>query len=169
MKGKRWIPWGLCVLILLLCGVPFQNNDVGRLLPVETVLLRRTPEGGVNVKADGGLWGTGKTVEEAFLDLSHRAQGIVFLQSADFLLTEADSRELLSEVVESGRLRMACGVAVVGQDWDCPLEEAGRYLRIHRPAVALADLRRALITGERVTLPLLAGKEGGLELVRTEN
>ena len=87
---KKWLYMLLLALAAFL--LPGKGTDVGELIPVE--LVRLTAGDGVFVAAaDTGDFGTGATLEEAMADLTSSAPGKVFLETADYLLLAAQTRE----------------------------------------------------------------------------
>lgn len=79
---KRILVWALLAAVLCF---PDRGTDIGKLLPVELVAVRRE-EGVFRVETDTGQFGLGNTLEEAMADLRNAAPGVVFFDTADYLL-----------------------------------------------------------------------------------
>lgn len=80
---KRILVYLLITAALAL--VPLERTDVADLRPVQTVALYKTPEG-YRIETDTQDVGSGKTVDSAYQDLLDTTSGIIYLDTADFLL-----------------------------------------------------------------------------------
>lgn len=96
-------------------------------------------------------------------DLRRGAEGEVFLETADQLILSGPAVSLLPEIVRSGELRPGADLCRSGPNLPDP-EEAADYLAAHETGLTLLDVRRAMVRGERVELPVLARTKGGLRL-----
>ena len=120
-------------LAVLALAAPVKRADVGKLRPVEVVSIAEA-EGEYIVRTDTGDRGSGRTLREAVADLRETAPGIVYLDTAEYLLLESPIEDMayLKEILKP------C-VRVCGAESGIPLEESGRYLDVHRPAVRLGE------------------------------
>ena len=120
------------LLYILLLGaaliLPLEGTDVGKLLPVELVQLDKMGDT-VVISTDAGATGTGETVKAAIRDMEKTAAGIVFLDTADYLLVT----ESAVEEVESIKEYLKPSVRVCIQHVEMNLKEAAAYLSVHRP------------------------------------
>ena len=120
------------LLYILLLGaaliLPLEGMDVGRLLPVELVQLDKMGDT-VVISTDAGTTGTGKTVKAAIRDMEKTAAGIVFLDTADYLLVT----ESAMEEVESIKEHLKPSVRVCIQHVEMNLKDAAAYLSVHKP------------------------------------
>lgn len=150
---KRYWIWGLLALAVLALRLPGQAWDASELEPAETVLVGRHDRY-IRIETDTGAWGEGQDLAAAAEDLNRRTAGRIFLETADYLLLEGSpwDPETLRELFRPG-----CWVCMAEGVED--LEEAGRFLRIHRPDATLLRL-----SGERVRLKTLTAEKGGLLL-----
>ncbi len=128
----------LAVVLCFIFGLPFQDLDTQKLLPVQTIQILRS-EKGIRIISDAGE-GEGASWEEAVEDLKKSAPGHVFFDTAeqvifcDFGLSE--------EVLKGGQLRPAARVwfgrtAVEAEE----LEQLGQWLSAHPSDLTLADLQ----------------------------
>lgn len=147
---KRILVWALLAAALWL---PDRGTDIGKLLPVELVAVRRE-EGVFRVETDTGQFGLGNTLEEAMADLRNAAPGVVFFDTADYLLL---TRETLTEEGLSSFFRP--GVRVLLAEERIDPEEAAEYLRSRKVGV---QLKKLVESGGM--LPKLCEKNGRLEL-----
>ena len=148
---KRILVWALLAAALCL---PDRGTDIGKLLPVELVAVRRE-EGVFRVETDTGQFGLGNTLEEAMADLRNAAPGVVFFDTADYLLL---TRETLTAEGLSSFFRP--GVRVLLAEDPVDPEEAAEYLRSRKVGVQLKKLGEI---GQ--ILPELSEKNSRLELV----
>ena len=120
------------LLYILLLGaaliLPVEGTDVGKLLPVELVQLDKMGDT-VVISTDAGATGTGETVKAAIRDMEKTAAGIVFLDTADYLLVT----ESAMEEVESIKEHLKPSVRVCIQHVEMNLKDAAAYLSVHRP------------------------------------
>ncbi|MBQ2384250.1 MAG: hypothetical protein II290_09435 [Oscillospiraceae bacterium] len=147
---KRWI-WALAALALL--WSPKSGVDVGKLRPVQVVCLAH--EGAqVEIRTDVGAWGAGMDISAALEALYEGAEGVVVLDTAEYLLVDREDPALILEIGE--RLRPSCMVCI----GDADPETVGAYLQVHGPETTVSLYR----AGER-RLSRLEEKDGRLELV----
>ena len=145
---KRWILYGAALALL---GIsPFRGMDIGKLSPVETVWLAHQ-NGQVLIQTDAGDIGRGATVQEALANLQDSAAGIVFLETADYLIVQTGAQMLLSQ--EGDVFRPSCMVCLAERMPD--LEQATEFLRTHEPGTTFRQWK-----AERSSLPLLQEKDG---------
>lgn len=114
--------------------LPVQGTDVGKLIPVE--LLRIYKEGNaVVIATDLGETGTGATVEKAIENLKSTAAGIIFLDTADYLLVDGSAR------AEGTALKkyLKSSVRVCISTAELDMEKAAAYLSTHKPETKLRD------------------------------
>ena len=120
------------LLYILLLGaaliLPVEGTDVGKLLPVELVQLDKMGDT-VVISTDAGATGTGATVKAAIRDMEKTAAGIVFLDTADYLLVT----ESAMEEVESIKEHLKPSVRVCIQHVEMNLKDAAAYLSVHKP------------------------------------
>ena len=112
--------------------IPVKRTDVASLIPVESVYLYIEEEM-IVVETDTGDRGRGKTVEEAVENIHETSSGIVYLDTAEFLLVGSGAESCLDEM---GRylkptIRVCKAISVVN------IRELTKYLMIHKPEQTL--------------------------------
>ena len=142
------------VMYILLLGaalaVPVCGVDVGELLPVEVVQVYR--EGDYHVIAtDVEAVGAGETIEDAIINLKESAAGMIYLDTANFLLIDESSKENVQELKDY--LKPSVRVCIAG----CEIEpeKVARFLRVHTPVLRLKD-----VSGENLAQKLLQEEKG---------
>ena len=134
-------------------AVPLQGTDVGKLQPVGVVQLYKE-DGRIVIVTDTGDSGVGERAAEAFADLKDTTAGIVFLDTADYLLLSADATDSLPEL--SAYLKPNVRVCLAENTVD-PVR-AAEYLNVHRPPVKLRECK------DTNNLPKLVQENGRLKL-----
>lgn len=112
--------------------IPMNRTDVGRLIPVEAVFIYET-EGGIVLETDTGDAGIGETVGEAVQNLKDLAPGIIFLDTADYLLATPGLNDKLEEI--GAYLKESVRVCLAENGID--VSEAAVYLAAHQPKMSL--------------------------------
>ena len=148
---KRGILY-LAVLSIMLLQ-PVRRTDLGKLKPVETVLLYEE-DGLVVLITDTEDWGRGATPAEALRNMKEASSGIIYMDTADYLLVEEGAESWISDMDEmlKGNVKI-CKVAG-GVD----LQLAATYLRIHTPDLTLKAWNPF------VRVPVLVSRNGQLAL-----
>ncbi len=153
--NRGWMLPALVIAGGLLLRLPTPAVDVAKLEPVELVFVTQEA-GAVTVQTDTGARGSGDSLAHAVERLREGADGVVFLDTAVYLLV---SREL--NAVELCQIfRPDCQVCY-GQP-GMELEGAAAYLDVHPPRLRLWELRAGAILTET-----LAQTEGGWSLAAT--
>lgn len=153
---KRWGYWILAVLaVSALSGRSAAGTDVAKLRPVEVVSITCV-EGQIQVRTDTGDGGIGENLKAAIQNLQDTTPAEVFLDTAEYLLIDADCKELMEELM--GYLRPSCGVCMV--EGNPELEKVAAYLKIHQPTATLRKFKAGM-----TELQTLKVAEGRMELV----
>ncbi|MBQ3252588.1 MAG: hypothetical protein IJB02_05055 [Oscillospiraceae bacterium] len=88
----------LYVAILIgVLAVPLERTDVADLHPVQTVALYKTAKG-YRIETDTDDAGSGATVAQAFADLLATTPGVIYLDTADYLLISKDEEAAADEM-----------------------------------------------------------------------
>lgn len=135
MKRILWAA-ALASAVWVLPRLSHPAVDVGKLEPVETVLLR-IGENEIVVYTDTGAAGNGRTLKEAWEELRSTAGAEVFPDTASKLLIWGDPAVCRKEILEM--FRPSCLVCRA-EGWIDP-ESATRYLSVHKPRLNLNRLR----------------------------
>ena len=125
----------LLIYMILLLGVallPTEATDVGKLIPVEVIAVSEN-RGIVTVETDTGDAGQGRTLEEAFEDMEKTAPGVIYLDTAAYLILEPGME---GQAATLGAY-LKDSVRVCRGREGIPLEGIAAYLAVHKPDVKL--------------------------------
>ena len=151
---KKWIGYTLTLaMIPILSFGGFGGQDVGKLSPVQVVLVRNSEQ--VVLLTDTKEQGTGEDVVSAVINMKQTSAAEVFLDTADYLLIEPGAQVWITQLQKY--LRPSCNVCYVTGGAD--LERAGLFLQLHEPSLTLADYE----AGDH-NLSCLSIKEGRMQL-----
>lgn len=114
----------IMVLVLLLFA-PVKRLDVARLEPVQTVAIYTEP-GAVVLETDTGNRGRGESVNAALENLEQTTPGVIYLDTAEYLLVSKDALSY----VEDLRQYLNPRVKVSLWDGDGSVTDAAKYLAI---------------------------------------
>ena len=135
---KKWlIPAIVLAAVAVFSRLPHPARDIADLKPVRAVYIHMEGRN-FHVQTDTGDSGTGPDLAEASSDLRSKADGEIFLDTAEFLIL--DPKVPITEVFYS-LLRPDCRVTFTDAPPD--LEKAAAYLSQHPPKLTLARLRAA--------------------------
>ena len=126
----------VCILALLPLA-PLKRLDVAHLQPVQTVALRMEGETLV-VETDTRDRGEGKTIREAIRDLESNTPGVIYLDTAEYLLLAAGTEKYISGM----QAYMHPGVRVAAWDGAGSVERAAKYLQIRKDLPRLESFRQ---------------------------
>jgi len=119
-----------CILYIIIAAavltIPVDRADVADLHPVQTVALYVTAEG-CRIETDTGDLGRGKTVDDAYRDLLRSTPGVIYLDTADFLLVSENAQNQIPEIGKYLKKGVRCCV-VAGK---CNLMEVSKFLSVH--------------------------------------
>ena len=90
------IPFYIILLILTFLA-PVRRVDIEHLEPVEAVFAVRKGNQ-ITLATDTGASGTGDDVAQALIDLEETTPGIVFLDTAHYLLLSTDAQEDVNQL-----------------------------------------------------------------------
>ena len=125
-KMKRGILY-LAVLSIMLLS-PMERTDLGKLKPVETVLIYED-RGRVVLETDTEDRGSGATVELALRDMKENSSGVIYMDTADYLLLGEGAESWVPEL--RGLLKGKVQVCMAEKEVDIRL--AGSFLAVHKP------------------------------------
>jgi hypothetical protein len=150
---KRWI---FCFAAIILLGAStFRGTDIGKLIPVEAVWLME--QGGqVYLQTDTGDQGRGDSVQMALENMKAASPGVIFLETADYLIVKQGSEAILQQVYDI--LRPSCKLCAGASMPD--MKKAAMYLAYHESPVTLREYQV-----EEKKLPIIREREGRIEWV----
>ena len=113
------------IILGIMLFAPVKRLDVAKLEPVEAIAVTSN-NGEVTLKTDTGSIGAGSDAEEALVSLKKNAKGIIYLDTARFLLIGDEAKEAAMELKPfmRGAIQFA---AYCGGD----VEEETRYIDAH--------------------------------------
>ena len=85
------------IIVVSLFFLPVGRLDIARLEPVQTVAIR-TEEESVLLETDTEHKGKGDTVAEALHDLKKNAPGVIYLDTAQYLLVAESAKGCVDEL-----------------------------------------------------------------------
>ena len=124
----------ICILALLPFA-PVQQLDVAKLEPVQTVAVS-VEAGQVVIETDTQNRGQGRTIKEAVEDLEANTPGVIYLDTAQYLLITEEAMRQCEEL----KSYMTQTVYVSLWDGKGSIETAAQYLEIRRDLPKLRDL-----------------------------
>ena len=143
---KKMLIYGLLVAAALLA--PVRANDVGDLQPVRVVQVSKEA-GNILLQTDTGDWGMGENITAALENLKATTPGILYLDTARYLLISEDVQNEISDLrkVMKGNVHLCLAEgAVLG-------EEIVPFLRSHGQLPQLKNWKAG------ASLPLLTMRE----------
>lgn len=132
---KRSILW-IAAALLAASWVSRKGTDVGKLIPVQLLQVYMEEER-IVLETDTGDLGRGDTLEEALNDLKATVSGMIFLDTADYLLVTEETTASLSSLASI--LRPGTEVCIVHEPVDG--EKAAEYLEAHAPKSPMLRIR----------------------------
>lgn len=140
------------VILAAVLLVPTRGTDVGKLIPVEVIAVSEN-RGLITVRTDTGDTGEGNTLAEAFSDLKDTASGVIYLDTAEYLLLEPGTENAIPELQAQlkGNLRICTAPE------DISLEGAAKYLSVHPSEERLNKV-------ETEKIPFLSEENGRYQL-----
>ena len=114
------------IIVLLTFLAPVKRADIAKLLPIEAVVLRKEGEN-IALETDLGDIGIGNTAEDALVNLKTNAIGIVYLDTARYLLVEPGMENEAEEIRQKLKKSVKVGTYLGGD-----IKQAAKYLDAHQ-------------------------------------
>ena len=111
-----------------------ESADIGKLRPVQLVSVYRDGEW-IVVETDTEDLGRGINVDDAIRDLKETTPGVIYLDTAEFLLVRSDTETLIPEMADHLKEK----VRVCQSEEDIALTDASEYLAAHMPKRRIGD------------------------------
>ena len=113
------------IILAALLAVPVKPLELDKLIPVQVISV--TKEGQVyRIETDTENAGTGPTVEHALQNLKNTAKGIIYLDTAQYLLFT----EPAQEAVETLRPELRSTVRLCLMETPVDLKDAAKFLDV---------------------------------------
>lgn len=111
------------VILGLLLFAPVKRLDIANLQPVQTIAVYTEP-GAVVLETDTHNIGRGATVADAVLNLERNTPGVIYLDTAEYLLVSKDAQKYVDAL--RGYLRPSVRIS----DWkrEIAVDIAAKYL-----------------------------------------
>ena len=133
-------------ILAALLAAPVERADVGKLRPVQAVYIYKEKDWFV-LETDTDDLGIGATAEQALRNLKDTTAGIIYLDTAEYLLLSKDAQEAAEELREE--LKDSVRLCLMAQKVD--MKEAAKYLSAHGDLPKLESWK----TGQE--LPVISG------------
>ena len=114
------------VILAALLVLPQKRVDVSKLIPVQTVSIYKE-EDWVVIQTDTDHHGIGATARQALQNLKDTAAGILYLDTAEYLLLTKDTVEAAEELRQE--LKPSVRLCLTTKQVD--LTEVAKFLRVH--------------------------------------
>lgn len=143
-----------CFLLLTVLLNPSDRLDIATLRPVQTVAVTREA-GGICIMTDTRDMGIGENISDALENLKQTTPGVIYLDTADYLLLDEDVQEEALALKEW----MAKSVVVYRLLGRPDLLTVSQYLQIHGGGLEIDRWEK------ESELPVLDGREERLRLI----
>lgn len=140
-------------ILVALWFIPVKDADVGKLQPVEVVSVYRD-QGQIVMETDTEDRGIGTTVEDALKNMKDTTPGIIYLDTAEYLLLSEDAVDTVEQLRTILKKSVQICVAETGID----LALAARYLPAHGKLPQLKHWQQGM------DLPYLTKSQNRLKL-----
>ena len=140
---RRKLIYGILLLSVFLA--PVRPHEVEKLIPVQVVSVSRE-NGGFLIRTDTEDKGKGSTLQEALQNLKDTANGVLYLDTARYLLLTED----VMEEMETLNARFRRTVKLCLTEGSVELKEIGTFLNAH------ADLPKLKHWKKGMELPVLS-------------
>lgn len=128
------------VVLAVICFLPTDAMDVAKLRPVQVVSLYKE-NGQVVIETDTQDRGVGETPQTALDDLERTTPGVIYLDTAEYLLVTEDSLDVL----EAFRDRLKKSVKLCVRADTVDLTQVAKYLSVHGGMPKLKDWEEGMI------------------------
>ena len=112
-------------VILLSIMIPAERTDIGRMKPMEVVMV--TAEDGIMVRTDTDDWGYGENLEEALENLRKSSNGIVYYDTVEYVLVNEKAMGLTQNIVEA----IGGDASIYEYTGTIELKDIGAFLAVH--------------------------------------
>ena len=130
------------IILAAVLVLPTKATDVGKLRPVQTLAVYKDGTDYV-IETDTKDAGRGESIQLAIMDLKATTPGIIYLDTAQYLLVrhESDLEELQHHIKDSVQVYVYEGVP--------PMEKVSQFLASHAAGISLEQWKKG------TKLPLL--------------
>lgn len=121
-----------CMILGAVCLIPVQKQDVATLEPIQAVWMSEE-NGAVVLKTDTDDVGEGENVQEALENMKDKSTGVVYLDTAQYLLVTEKAKHRIPEI--AGYLKGS--VRVCSWEGKGELVDAARYMQARKLGIRL--------------------------------
>ena len=132
---KRLIFYILITALVL--WLPVQGSDVGKLRPVQAVWVYKENDWLV-IQTDTGDIGIGETVGQALKNMEDTTSGVIYLDTADYLLLSKDTEDAAVELQKVLKPKTQMCYA----ESEIDIKEVGRFLSAHGALPELKEWKK---------------------------
>ena len=122
-----------CIIIIAVLLVPVQKIDIGDLEPIQALWLY-TEGDQVAIQTDTDDYGVGKTVDEAIKMMKNKSEGIVYLDTAQFLLVSENAVSQIADLAP--KLKGSVKICLWEGDH---VPDAAKYMQSHHMGCKLKE------------------------------
>ena len=122
------------IIGISLCFLPLERLDIAKLQPVQTVSIGRE-NGLVTIQTDTDNKGSGETVDAALQELEVRTPGVIYLDTAQYLLVAQNAIDDVAPL----RKYLSNRVKVTLWDGEGSVQSAAEYLDVRKDLPRLKD------------------------------
>ena len=124
------------IILALLLLAPVKRLNVADLEPVQTVAIS-VHQGMIMLETDTDNQGRGGSIEEALKDLEENTPGVIYLDTAQYLLVAESAKTQLRNL----KKYLSASVKVAQWDEKSSVKDAAKYLRIRKDLPKLKSLK----------------------------
>ena len=124
-------------ILSALLAAPTEHLDVGKLRPVQVVSVYKENQW-VVIETDTGDYGIGATAKQALNNMKDTTSGVIYLDTAEYLLLRKDAEEEVEEL--RSILKPSTQLCYVEAEMD--IAETGKFLAAHGDLPKLEDWKK---------------------------
>ncbi len=121
-----------CILLLCATVIPIDRIDIGDLEPIQAVWMYEE-DGMICLKTDTEDLGSGETVQQALEEMKKNSEGIVYLDTAEYLLVSENMQNQISKI----KPYLNRNVKIAQWIGESSIADAARYMKAHKIGVKL--------------------------------
>lgn len=121
-----------CILFACATIIPIDRIDISDLEPIQAVWMYEE-DGVICMKTDTADVGKGESVEQALQDMKLKSEGIVYLDTAEYLLVSEKVQNQIMHI----RPYLKSNVKIAEWIGDSSIADAAQYMKAHKTGVKL--------------------------------
>lgn len=128
-----------CLILGAMLAIPVERLDVGKLEPVQAVWMHKEADR-IVLETDTEDQGIGRSVDEALADLEKRCLGIIYLDTAQYLLVSEDA----VDQIEHLRRHLKGSVKVCLWKGRGQVKDGAKYMAAHESGCKLSEWKQGI-------------------------